>query len=116
MTAYQFFKKHAGFSYGTGETPEQGRRRCARELAAAERAAADAGVEFLWEQDDTTNEEWEGAEGAPFYYTWVCIARVDGETFASCGGIDFGRDREPWGDPYKRVMEAQLACELPVRR
>jgi hypothetical protein len=33
MTPTEFFYKHAGYSYGHGETPEQGRMRCAAELA-----------------------------------------------------------------------------------
>ena len=33
MNAYQFFKAYAGWSYGPGETSEQGKARGARELA-----------------------------------------------------------------------------------
>ena len=61
MNSYQFFLKHAGYSYNPKtETLMQGRIRSARALAKAEREA---------------------------------------------------RDGEPWGDPYRRIVEAELAIE-----
>jgi hypothetical protein len=111
QTAYQFFLKHAGYSVNPGETQIQGRRRSARELARAEQHASSMGVSFHWEVDDLDSSEWSDEE--PPYPQWCCVARTaDGKVFASLCGIDFGRDSEPWGDPYRRVVEADLATEL----
>jgi hypothetical protein len=35
----------------------------------------------------------------------------DGKIVQSLCFIDFGRDGSPWGDSYKRVVEAELALE-----
>lgn len=112
-----FFFRHAGFSYGPGETPLAGRVRCAKQLAAAERTAKERDVTFEWEQDDITNREH--TDEGPEYYLWACVARdATGAVFASLGGVDFGHNdgnpREPWGSDYARVVEAELACELPA--
>ena len=112
--AAAFFYKHAGYSYTPGrETKEQGRRRCARALAAAELAARDAGASFDWDHDpDCTSADFSDAD--PPWRLWECIARdANGNIFASLGGIDFGRDGTPWSDPYRRVVEAELALEMP---
>jgi hypothetical protein len=34
-----------------------------------------------------------------------------GKVVQSLGGVDFGRDGDPWGQPYARVVEAELALE-----
>jgi hypothetical protein len=112
QTPFRFFYQHAGYSIGPGETKRQGRSRGAKVLAAAEKRAQDADVTFHWEVDELDSSEWSDEE--PAYQQWCCIARTaDGKIFASLGGIDFGRDKEPWGDPYRRVVEAELATELP---
>lgn len=107
-----FFYQHAGYSYNPAtETPEQGRRKCARALARAERAGSDAGLGFRWSIDpDTDSSDWN--DDPEPWAQWVCeCVDADGETVACLGGIDFGRDGEPWGDPYQRVVEAELAAE-----
>jgi hypothetical protein len=113
MAAYHFFLKHAGYSYDPQtETPLQGRIRCAKTLAAAERRAHDAGCSFEWRVDDIDSSDFDDSPEP--WALWVCIARdANGNVFASLGGVDFGRDKEPWGDPYRRVVEAELAAELP---
>ncbi len=113
QTAYHFFLKHAGYSWNTatGETRRQGRIKSAQSLARAERKAADREVEFEWSQDEIDSSDF--SDEVPPWTLWRVVARVNGEVFASLGGIDFGRDRDPWMDPYKRVVEAELACELP---
>ena len=127
MNPYQFFLKHAGYSYNPQtQSPMQGRVQCARKLAAAERKARDAGVSYQWEIDASCDSLTEFAPGIkPIrgtktrYSLWQCCAigprdddyRGAGEVLASLGGIDFGRDGEPWGDPYRRVVEAELALE-----
>lgn len=110
----QFFYDHAGYSYDPKrETPEQGRRKCARLLARAERKGSEAGLSFEWQHDDITSDEFKSS-GSP-WRLWACVCRsVDGEILSSLGGIDFGRDGEPWGDTYRRVIEAELALEAKI--
>jgi len=94
MTAYEFFLKHAGFSYNPAtETRQQAKRRCAKEMAAAERKGRDIGLRFLWMPD------WDepGSE--------VCEAYLESELKACLCGIE-GATPE-----YRRVIEAELAME-----
>lgn len=111
MNAYQFFMKHAGYSYDPKtETPMQGRIKCARSLAKAERAARDGGFSYQWHEDGVSDST-EFAKGKR-YALWICLMRdASGAVVGSLCGIDFGRDKEPWGDPYRRVVEAELALE-----
>lgn len=123
LNPYKFFLKHAGYSYDPkNETPIQGRVRGARALAKAEREARDAGISFQWAPDDYLSSEWidnneDGGKNRDPWHTWECIAWIPDNTsitpecLASLSGIDFGRGGEPWGDPYKRVVEAELALE-----
>ena len=128
MNPYQFFLKHAGHSHNPAtESPMQGRVRCARQLAAAERKARDSGLYFTWAQDDTDSSDWiadneDGGRNCNPWLTWYCACHVapietehgereHGAVLASLGAIDFGRDGEPWGNPYRRVVEAELALE-----
>ena len=112
QTPYQFFRRHAGYSYDPAtETPAQGRARCARSLADAEEWARDAGLSFAWEIDDVDSSEW-SYDPDP-WAQWCCIARdASGAAVASLGCIDFGRGRDPWSDSYRRVVEAELASEV----
>ncbi len=107
----RFFYNESGYSYNPKtETREQGRMRGAKALAKAEAHAKDVGYIFEWGYDDVDSSEW--SDETPPYAQWICIVRdANGEVLASLGGIDFGRDGEPWGDPYKRVVEAELASE-----
>lgn len=108
--AQAFFFKHAGWSYNPQtESPSQGRTRCAIVLAEAEARAASHGVQFFWDFDGMTNREWtdEGEE----YGTWACTAYYQGENIANICGVDFGNGGEPWGDPYARVVQAEILCE-----
>lgn len=122
LSAYNFFMSNAGYSYDPKtQTPMEGRAECAKSLAYNEQRARDAGVTFAWEYDqDITSAEWisdheDGGRNNDPWRTWSCLARTaDGKVFASLSGIDFGRDGEPFGDPYMRVVEAELACELPM--
>jgi hypothetical protein len=111
QTPEQFFYEHAGYSYDPKkETPEQGRRKCARALARAEAKAYDKGITYKWDVDDTDSSEW--SDERPAWQQWYCIAyNRKGAAIASLSGIDFGRNGEPWGDPYRRVVEAELALE-----
>lgn len=110
--AAQFFFEHAGSSYNPArETPEQGRERCARNLAAAEGIAREAGVSFAWSEDpDVDSSDWR--DDCKPYATWECVAYdAAGNACGSLGGIDFGPDGSPYGDNYRRVVEAELAAE-----
>jgi hypothetical protein len=111
----RFHWEHGAYSYDPKtETSEQGRVRTAIRMAAAECRAREAGWTFRWEQDDITSEEHSNEQ--PFYPLWACLAYdADGHVVGSLGGVDFGRDVAPWGAPYRRVIEAELAYEaVPV--
>lgn len=112
QTAVAFFHEHAGYGYTPGkETPEQGRQRGAERLAQAEADARDAGFSFQWFVDpEITSADFDDSPDP--WALWCCTIRnADGKVVGSLGGIDFGRDGEPWGDPYRRVVEAELALE-----
>lgn len=112
QTPQAFFYQWAGYSYDPAkETPSRGRRRCASNLARAEKWASRNGFSFNWEVDPYTDSS-EFRDDCEPYEVWVCCAMdSEGECVASCGCIDFGPGGKPWGDPYMRVMEAELACE-----
>lgn len=116
MTPVSFFYQHAGWSYAPDkETPSQGRRRCARALATAERKGSRDGLSFEWRHDPhTTSADFdEGSDERDHWLLWECWCRnIDGEIVATLGAIDFGADGEPWSDPYRRVVEAELALEV----
>lgn len=99
----QFFFDHAGYSYRPDETREQGRTRCALNLAAAEGMGRAAGLSFEWVSDTDSDE--------PGHYGCICHDS-EGAVTASLWGIGFADDGTPWdGDPYRRVVEAELAAE-----
>lgn len=137
MTPYMFFKTNAGFSYKPdSETPEQGKRRCARSLARAEREAQRKGIRFEWQQDDVpcdscacgtckcdTAECAKYREQAQDHETLGCIAyvTVDGDTGTQHGTKESRTVLASlWGicgatDSYRRVVEAELAQEALAR-
>jgi hypothetical protein len=85
------------------ETVEQGRDRCALNLAEAEQWARERGGEVVWDHDpdaDVTDADRPA---------WVCVVRV-GDDVAALGGIDAYPDRAG-----RRVIEAELAAELLAR-
>jgi hypothetical protein len=110
--AAAFFFKHAGYAYDPKtETPTQGKWRCARELAAAERYAQRNGWQYEWVDDP----DWDGKtlccheepQCPPPHEVLGCVLRgAEGRSvLASLWSI---------GDPspeYKRVVEAELAFE-----
>lgn len=115
--AVKFFYEHAGYSYGPGETPEQGRVRCAESLAAAEQRAKDRGYTFEWEVDPDIDSSEFSDEG-PAWPLYGCIMKdADGTVRGSLWAIDLGRDAEYWSgqrfsdEPYVRVVQAEIASE-----
>lgn len=119
MSPYHFFLKHAGYGYAPkAETKQRGRIRRARALAKAERDARVGGFSFSWGIDPfTTSADWiddneDGGRNRTPWQIWECRMRnADGGLVNSLHGIDFGRNGTPWGDPYRRVVEAELAIE-----
>lgn len=109
LTAAEFFYLNAGWSYDPHkQTKEEGRQECARALAMAERWATETGVEYRWEIDQD-GPPWRDDDDDNTY--WSCVAIDDDyECVASLGGIDFVTG-EPWGEGYRRVVEAELALE-----
>ena len=116
LTPYAFFKKYAGYSYDPKtETAKHGAARAAMQLAIAEDAAKNLGFMFEWEHDvDRDSSDFSNEK--PAWLLWVCCAYdVEGELSASLGGIDLGRDGYPRGNPYKRIVEAELALDILSR-
>lgn len=111
-TVQKFFYKHAGSSYQPAvETLRQGKERGARKLARAERYASDHGCTFQWSIDPYVNSS-EFSDERPAWALWICTMRNSfGDVVESLSGIDFGSDGEPWDQPYRRVVEAELALE-----
>jgi hypothetical protein len=106
--AEQFFYDNAGYSYGIGENPETGRRRCAREMAKAEQFAKDARLKAEWRRDyDADPDDWDGDGPLGTKAYWCALYTLDHRhTSASLCGI--------W-DPtpeYRRVVETELASEV----
>lgn len=99
----QFFYKHAGYSFDPQtETQEQGRRRCAREMAAVEAHALSMGWRYDWEWDPAP---WDGDAPEPHEVLGCTLRNAAGQVLASLWGI---------GDPspaYARVVQAELAAE-----
>jgi hypothetical protein len=107
----KFFYDQAGYSYDPKtETQEQGRIKCAKRLAQAELCAKQNRVRYEWERDDITSKDF--SDEKPYYSLYVCVAYHNGKAIDSLGGIDFGRGNRPHGQPYKRVVEAELSLDF----
>ena len=104
-----FFIQHAGYSYNPAtETPEEGRRRCARDLAEAEAIARLRGWEVRWADDWSIDHETEFDcydKGGPETCETALLVDAQGNVLASLGCVDDATDE------YRRVIEAELADE-----
>jgi len=125
QSAYHFFLSQAGYSHNPAtETAIEGRRRCARALADAERWAASKDLEFEWRDDpDTTEDDFEFPEdkehvqehGAVGCILWdPCPEHGSDCKHAKHLGSLWGiteslNNRER--DNYRRVVQAELALE-----
>lgn len=114
----QFFYDNAGYSYDPAkETQEEGRRKCAVLLASAEQWAHESGYTFSWDYDSYDSSEWidddeDGGKNCdPWQTLACCMIDEKGNVVQSLYNIDFGRDGQPWGNPHRRVVEAELASE-----
>lgn len=107
----QFFYDNAGFSVAPGETEEQGKQRCAVELATAETWAVENGLYFEVSPDPDADDSWMDHEPQEYQDEWrgkawqVVLWDTEGkEVLASLGGC--------YGDKkYERVVKAELALE-----
>ena len=107
--AQDFFYANAGYSYPSG-TPATDRAKFraahAADLASAEAQASSDGASFVWRVDEHADRS--GIEHAS--PLWVCVMySQDGKVLASLGSVDFGAGNDPWGQSYRRVVEAELA-------
>jgi hypothetical protein len=109
----QFFYDHAGFSYDPEtQTAEEGRWECARKLRGAEVRAASLGWEVRWEEDP--EPIWDDdveRETTDYPQWWAVLFDSEGNVLGSLGSVDLGPDKDPWSDPYGRVVAAELAWE-----
>lgn len=111
LTADQFFfYQNAGYAYDSKtETPEQGRLRCAKELAAAEAIGQRLGYAFEWEFDECPDLSWMSDEEREQDHEVMCCRIPDPQnrrfSLASLCGITDADSK------YRRVIEAELAAE-----
>jgi len=117
MSAVDFFFARAGYSYDPKtETPEGGRLRCARQLAAAERERLERGWYVTWERDDDPHG-WRGScigepEEARDGAVVLCgVLRDEGGGVLGCLGGVLVSSETGTNDPYLRVVEAELALD-----
>lgn len=110
---FRFFLEHSGYC-----TPP-GRAACALASARDEARGEELGLVFEWQEDEQPDLSWcercqrqEHYGHQAMHQLWICSATYEGETLSQLCGIDFGAGRDPWmRDPYKRVVEAELAGE-----
>lgn len=121
--AEQFFYDNAGFGYDPKtETEEEGKVKCAKALAKAEAFATEQGWSVTWEQSGE-QYGWQGEtfdvitkpgfKGETFDGYDAALYDEDGHFLGSIGGVTFAKNT-PTGDPYKRVVEAELALEAAL--
>lgn len=107
----QFFYDQAGYSYDPKtETQEQGRIKCAKRLAQVESFAKSKGIRYYWRRDQEIDSR-DFSDEKPFYPLYECSAELNGESIGGLCGIDFGRGNKPTGQPYKRVVEAEIVWD-----
>lgn len=108
-----FFFTHSGWSYDPKkETAKQGRMRCARDSARAERHAEANDWEYRWESDWSvgSHKEFFGKGSAyeerePDTCETCLLMNAEGEVLECLGCVDDADQN------YRRVVEAELASE-----
>lgn len=109
----EFFAVNGPTSYRPGEESiEAGRARGARALARAERMAVEAGLSVSWVRDHDAYIPG-GADDEVFWLATLVGEAPDGGrlSYTSLGGIEFADGGGPEGNPYARVVGAELAYE-----
>lgn len=107
----KFFYDNAGYSWNPAtETQDEGRTRCAVELADAEAKGREAGLSFDWSIDHDADSR-DHAKGKRYDLRQCVCYDAEGEAVAYLGAVDFGRNGSPHSDNYRRVVEAELAQE-----
>lgn len=111
--AVRFFRAHAGFNYGKGETAEQGRERCARALADAERDGTALGFTIEWAREDCPDTSWIDNEDDREHARMMqaCVYDANGTPLALLGGIHEDTRDEKGALRYRRVVRAELFAE-----
>jgi hypothetical protein len=111
--AFWFFFDCAGYSHDPRkESPLAGRVRVALDSVLIEARGREAGLRFEWVMDPYMDSS-EFSDERPAWPVWscTCFAYEDNTVLASLGCIDFGRGKQPWGEPYRRIVECDLAYE-----
>lgn len=108
-----FFYEHAGYGYDPArETAEQGRQRCAEELARAEELAASRGwyvdTQTDWDVPDDDADSRGLVERGEMVNLLVTLRDEDGQMLACLGAVTVPSD----DDPYIRVCGAELASDV----
>lgn len=107
--AVDFFRKHAGYSHGVGESKAKAQTRNAQSLARAEAEAKARGWTVEWEDDP---EEWQGDGERPFEVLTATLYDADGGgVLDSLGGNGMTGNRKTDAD-FRRVVEAELAASV----
>jgi hypothetical protein len=116
-SAEKFFYDHAGFSYDPKtETKEQGRRRVAKKLAAAEAKAEEKEWSVEWEHEQDPDISWMDEEQLADYENGriemlsATLYDAEGRVIGSLGGNALD-GRSSSRNPQARVIEAELALE-----
>ena len=103
----QFFYRNAGYCWNSEkETEEQGRVRCAKQLAEAEQHAREENWSVIWDNDF---DHVPSKDYTPNTCESAMLFNEDGEMLASLGCIDDADTN------YRRVVEAELALEALCR-
>lgn len=116
--AFAFFLEHAGYGYVPGEETEQeGKERCARVLADAEKRGTDLGLEIEFSPDPDADasfmdtEDYDDDDRYSAEFVCALVRDAEGEIVASLGSIhEDARDRQGARN-YRRVIRAELFSE-----
>lgn len=112
--AIDFFFKHGAFTYGSGETKAQGKRRSAREHAEAEALAEDLGWTFEWEDDPSGWDSFDDEDRAELSEVLSVVLRDEnGKVLGSLGGVGFGQNSVD-NKKYARTVEAEVALDALI--
>lgn len=111
----RFFFEHAGYGYNPAhETAEEGRERCARELAAAEREMIRRGWSIRVEDDPDVMEDDAGTVEEVAAGNWlnlvVDLLDEDGDLLQCLGGVTVLTE-EGYNAPYVTVCGVEMADE-----